>query len=219
MNKILYIVKQFDSDYIKIGISNNNINRFKQLNRDYIIDWERSLYFEGIEEDIVKMEKIIHRLFYRHQTIMEGTGGTEWFTFDEVERIIDAILFNVENSKYEINLEPKIEYCEEMIYLIKEMFYKMQSKDAKSAIEYAIKNGRLAEDEKITKFDYEMIMRERFIKEFDFISLNKMLQEKFDNGVFLYYGNLESFNDVVVTSNPKEIYYFLKNPERLSEIL
>ena len=64
--RLLYLVQHTNKEMFKIGIATGN-QRFYDINRDYSIDWESSLYFKGENDDIVKMERILHKLFYSNR--------------------------------------------------------------------------------------------------------------------------------------------------------
>lgn len=103
--RLLYLIQHSNKDMIKIGIATNNL-RFKQIDSDYSINWDKSLYFKGENKDIVLMERILHKLFFKHQLEnQKGTGGTEWFDIQCIKKVVDAIIFNVKNSELEIMLE------------------------------------------------------------------------------------------------------------------
>ena len=104
--RLLYLVQHTNKEMFKIGIGSNN-NRFHDLDRDYSIDWESSLYFKGENQDITKMERILHKLFYENRLDKQnGTGGTEWFSSKCLESVVESILFNVDNSGFDIELQP-----------------------------------------------------------------------------------------------------------------
>ena len=103
--RLLYLIQQKNDPLVKIGIA-TDYSRFKAIDSDYDIDWSKSVYFEGENEDIEKLEKILHRLFHRYRLDeQKGTGGTEWFATECLSSVVEAIIFNVENSKFKINLE------------------------------------------------------------------------------------------------------------------
>ena len=103
--RLLYLVQHTNKEMFKIGIATSN-QRFHELNRDYRIDWNSSLYFKGEDTDITKLEKILHRLFHKKRLDKQyGTGGTEWFSSDCLESAIESILFNVTNSGFDIDLD------------------------------------------------------------------------------------------------------------------
>ena len=102
--RLLYLIRHTNNQMFKIGIATDN-SRFKQLDKDYSIDWNKSLYFKGENEDITFMEKILHRLFFKNRLEeQQGTGGTEWFSIDCLQDVVDAILFNVDKSNFTIDL-------------------------------------------------------------------------------------------------------------------
>jgi len=102
---LLYLVTHSNKEMLKIGMTTSN-QRFYDLNRDYQIDWSNSLYFKGENEDIIKMERILHKLFHQHRLDKQpGTGGTEWFSLQCRESVMESILFNVKNSNFCIDLE------------------------------------------------------------------------------------------------------------------
>jgi len=103
--RLLYLVQHTNKRMFKIGIGTNN--RFNDLNRDYSIDWDSSIYFEGENDDITKIERILHKLFYEYRLEKQnGTGGTEWFSSDCLNSVVDSIMFNVQNSGFDIKLKP-----------------------------------------------------------------------------------------------------------------
>jgi hypothetical protein len=108
--RLLYIIQHANNEMFKIGIATDN-SRFKQIDSDYSIDWTKSLYFKGENEDIMFMEKILHRLFFKYRLKpQQGTGGTEWFSIDCLEKVVDSIIFNVEQSEF--NIDMIVENCE-----------------------------------------------------------------------------------------------------------
>ena len=105
-HRLLYLVQHSNNEMFKIGIGTNN-HRFQDLDRDYSIDWESSLYFQGENHDITKMERILHKLFHEYRLDKQnGTGGTEWFSTDCLNSVVESILFNVDNSRFKIELQP-----------------------------------------------------------------------------------------------------------------
>ena len=97
-HRLLYLVQHSNNEMFKIGIGTNN-HRFQDLDRDYSIDWESSLYFQGENHDITKMERILHKLFHEYRLDKQnGTGGTELFSTDCLNSVVESILFNVDNS-------------------------------------------------------------------------------------------------------------------------
>ncbi len=103
--RLLYLVQHTNKEMFKIGIASSN-QRFYDLNRDYSIDWESSLYFKGENDDVVKMERILHKLFYTSRLDKQnGTGGTEWFSSKCLNSVVESIIFNTKNSNYVINLD------------------------------------------------------------------------------------------------------------------
>ena len=103
--RLLYLVQHTNKEMFKIGIATSN-QRFYELDRDYSIDWKSSLYFKGDYHDITKMEKILHKLFYSYRLDKQnGTGGTEWFSTQCLDSVVESILFNTRNSNYVIDLK------------------------------------------------------------------------------------------------------------------
>lgn len=105
--RLLYLVQHSNKEMFKIGIGTDN-GRFRDLDRDYSIDWTSSIYFKGENQDITKMERILHKLFYEYRLDKQnGTGGTEWFSTKCLESTVEAVLFNVNNSGFSIDLQPQ----------------------------------------------------------------------------------------------------------------
>jgi len=105
--RLLYLVQHTNKEMFKIGIATTN-HRFHDLNRDYEIDWSSSRYFTGEDEDITKLERILHNLFHKKRLDKQnGTGGTEWFSSECLNEVVEAILFNTNNSNLDICLEPQ----------------------------------------------------------------------------------------------------------------
>ena len=103
--RLLYLVQHTNKEMFKIGIATGN-QRFFDLDRDYSIDWKSSLYFKGENDDITKMERILHKLFYSYRLDRQnGTGGTEWFSTKCLNSVVESILFNTRNSNYVIDLK------------------------------------------------------------------------------------------------------------------
>jgi len=129
--RLLYFVQHQNQEMIKIGIATDN-GRFHQLNQDYVIDWTKSLYFEGEDRDVQLLEKILHRLFHKNRLEQQnGTGGTEWFEATIKEKLVDSVIFNVRNSDFEIDLNFKeidLEQPKESLEEPKEKKEKLETK-------------------------------------------------------------------------------------------
>jgi len=105
--RLLYLVQHSNKRMFKIGIASND-SRFRDLNRDYSIDWDSSIYFEGVDSDITKMEGILHRGFYKNRLEHQnGTGGTEWFNSSCIHSVVDTIIQQTPLFDFQIDLDPK----------------------------------------------------------------------------------------------------------------
>lgn len=103
--RLLYLIQHSNNQMFKIGIATDNL-RFKQIDLDYSIDWSKSLYFKGENTDIIFMEKILHRLFFKYRLeTQNGTGGTEWFSIECLKKVVDSIIFNVQQSEFNISMQ------------------------------------------------------------------------------------------------------------------
>lgn len=117
--RILYLVQHSEKSVFKIGIATNN-DRFLQLDKIYQIDWSTSLCFIGENDHVTKMERILHRLFYEfNEGVGTTDGSTEWFSSKCLNHVVEAILFNVKNSNFNICLEPQEILLEEKTKPIK----------------------------------------------------------------------------------------------------
>ncbi len=103
--RLLYLIKHTNNLMFKIGIA-TDYSRFTQLHKIYQIDWSASFYFQGENQDITKLEKILHKLFFKFNLGLDKQDGyTEWFSIDCLDAVIEAIKFNTRNSNYVINLD------------------------------------------------------------------------------------------------------------------
>lgn len=99
----LYILKDANSDHIKIGISDNPYRRAYELPQK--IDLENSFYITDSNAKIKTLERVIHRAFKDKNVALRkrATGHTEWFNIgspeeckDKLHDIIKALCVNGE---------------------------------------------------------------------------------------------------------------------------
>jgi len=101
--RLLYLIRHSNNQMFKIGIATDN-GRFHQIDKDYSINWDNSLYFEGENDYIKKIERLlhIHAMNYRLDP-QNGTGGTEWFNVDCMELVVNQVLICIDVMGFDLN--------------------------------------------------------------------------------------------------------------------
>lgn len=185
MSRMLYLVKDINGQDFKIGIGIES--RFDDLKRDYEIDWDSSIYFEGEESDIVDMERILHKTFKKYRLTKDGTGGTEWFGIECYENVLNHIETYKSEFEFDLTESKKISFQQK-----RKKIKKIDKRPPQVKI-----NDELFLDYDMDKEDFELLFQ--FMEYGDRIEIDlmdsKIDESKFSNVVYncFTYGNKIGF--------------------------
>jgi len=97
----VYILLSKDGEKLKIGKADNTKNRLKTLKKTMDFDLANSKQIKCVRGTALKIEKILHSMFYEYRLSLNEKfdGSTEYFDIDVLQELEKFIVFNLISFK------------------------------------------------------------------------------------------------------------------------